>query len=63
MEDADHVRRESRDVPQLAAREGNAEATVPTETTQPESGLGKWAGIAVSIAIGVALILVTITQL
>ena len=31
--------------------------------TQPESSLGKWVGIGVSIAIGVALILVTIAQL
>ena len=31
--------------------------------TQPESGLGKWVGIGVSIAIGVALIMATITQL
>ena len=40
-----------------------AEAAVPTETTRPESSLGKWVGIRVSIAIGVALILVTIAQL
>ena len=46
------------DIPQ-----GNAEAVVPTETTQPESSLGKWVGIGVSIAVGVALILVTIAQL
>ena len=46
------------DIPQ-----GNAEAAVPAETTQPESGLGKWVGIGVSIAIGVVLILVTIAQL
>ena len=41
------------DIPQ-----GNAEAAVPTETVQPESGLGtSWLGIGVSIAIGVALIM------
>ena len=46
------------DIPQ-----GNAEAEVPTEMAQPESGLGKWVGIGVSIAIGVALIMATIAQI
>ena len=31
--------------------------------TQPKSGLGKWVGIGVSIAIGVALIVATIALL
>ena len=43
--------------------QGNTEAVVPTETTQPESSLGKWVGIGVSTAIGVALIMATIAQL
>ena len=43
--------------------EGNAEAAVLTETAQPESSPGKWLGIGVSIAIGVALIMATIAQL
>ena len=46
------------DIPQ-----GNAEAAVPTETTQPETSLGKWLGIGISILIGVALITATIAQL
>ena len=50
---------EARTLPQ-----SRADAAVSKETaTQPESGLGKWFGVGVSIAIGGVLIMIAIAQL